>query len=46
MINKSHRNLEKSKFKTPMSVTAKVNTIGFDNPEYTGRYSGERTYFY
>lgn len=46
MINKSHRNLEKPKFKTPMSVTSKVNTIVFDTPEYTGRYSGERTYFY
>lgn len=46
MINKSHRSLEKLKFKIPVSMTSKANIIGFDTPEYTGGYSGEWTCFY
>lgn len=46
MINNSHRNLEKPKFKTPVSMTSKANIIGFDTSQYTGRYSGECTYLY
>lgn len=44
-MDKSHRNLEKSKLKTPVCMTSKANRIVFDTPEYTGSYSGECTYF-
>lgn len=37
MINNSHRNTEKSKSETPVSMICFI----FDTPEYTGRYSGE-----